>query len=152
MRAIMPLARTEYHPFSLLNQALDFFEEPKATVMNPCEWSVKDDHYFFRMDVPGVTKEDIDIEVLDSQLRISGERRSLIEDEEYSQKGYGRFERTIKLSSGIDTTGIAAHCEDGVLTVALPKKKKSQANKVPIFDGTNKDEFLSKTKKIKDKS
>ena len=111
----------------------------------------KDDHYLLSMDVPGVTKEDINIEVADSRLKISGERRDLFEEEGCTQEGYGRFERAFGLHSDIDTTGIAAHCENGVLTVALPKTKKAEASKIPISDGT-KGGFWSRIRKTDNKS
>ena len=124
----MPLARIDRHPFSLLDQAFNLLDNQHFTTPQRSEWVEKGDHYILSVDIPGVPIEDINVEVMDSTLKISGERKTLNEGGE----GYARFERKFNLVPGIEQESIAAHYENGVLTLALPKHKKEQARKIDI--------------------
>ena len=125
----MPLSRIETGPLLLLDQAFDLLERPYKTT---CRWDFveKDNCYLFSMDLPGVSKDDINIEIEQSRLKVSGERK----DREYIGKKSGKFERSMELPADIDKDKIVAHCENGVLTVALPTLKKAQPRKVQISD------------------
>ncbi len=95
--------------------------------------------YHIEVDLPGVQKKDINVEVKDNRLMISGERKSKkeVKEEGYyrSESSYGKFERSFTLPEGVDAENVKASCEDGVLEVTLPKlvvdkKKKSKQIKV----------------------
>ncbi|BBN58412.1 Hsp20/alpha crystallin family protein [Hydrogenovibrio marinus] len=81
--------------------------------------------YHIEVDLPGVKKEDIKVEVNNGQLTISGERKTKMEtkkDDYYRMESqYGKFIRTFNLSDQVDAENITANCEDGVLEVVLPK-------------------------------
>jgi len=92
-----------------------------------------DEAYVYTLDVPGMTKEDVTVELTDDVLSVSGERKERVEEEREGQKVrreivYGRFERRIPLPEDADTDKITSTCEDGVLTITVPKKEK-QAEK-----------------------
>ncbi|WP_456432237.1 Hsp20/alpha crystallin family protein [Nitratifractor sp.] len=84
-----------------------------------------DDAYYIEVDLPGVKKEDISIDVKDNVLTISGERK--IEEERKGddfyrvESVYGKFERSFTLPEDVDADKIEAEAKDGVLTVRIPK-------------------------------
>jgi HSP20 family protein len=84
-----------------------------------------DDAYYIEVDLPGVKKEDISIDVNDNVLTISGERKVEEErkDEEFYrvESVYGKFERSFTLPEDVDADKIEAEAKDGVLTVKIPK-------------------------------
>lgn len=91
-----------------------------------------------RADLPGVKKEDLNIEVQDDMLTISGERRS--EEEENregfyrSERSYGSFYRSIPLPNEVKADQVNASFRDGVLEVTLPspKQEERKAKKIEI--------------------
>jgi len=86
-----------------------------------------DDAYYIEVDLPGVKKEDISIDVNDNVLTISGERKVEEErkDEEFYriESVYGTFERSFTLPEDVDPDKIEAEAKDGVLIVKIPKKQ-----------------------------
>ena len=92
--------------------------------------------YEVDVDIPGVKLEDIDVEIRDSALWISGERRD--EKEEKNKKyhrtehRYGCFQRSIRLGQAVDAEHIAAQYKDGVLKISIPKTKSAVPKKIPI--------------------
>ena len=84
-----------------------------------------DDAYYIEVDLPGVKKEDISIDVNDNILTISGERKvedERKEDEFYRVESvYGKFERSFSLPEDVDVDKIEAKAENGVLIVKIPK-------------------------------
>ena len=80
-----------------------------------------------RADLPGLTKDDINIEAEDDVLVISGERSDETRDERddfyRSERTYGRFFRAIQLPDGVDADKIDATFKDGVLEVVIPAPK-----------------------------
>jgi HSP20 family protein len=98
----------------------------------------KDSHYVVSMDIPGIPKEDINIEVKDGRLRVWGERGSEKKEGDYTERHWGRFERSVPIPADANDSDIEANFENGVLNVALPKTKESKAKKIDIKEG-NKD-------------
>lgn len=111
----------------------------EQTMAPACDVTESEDGYVLSFDVPGLKKEDINIEVTGRQVTISGERKR----EEQQQNGnthriervYGKFQRTFELPEGINTEVIDASYENGVLKVAVPKAETSKPRKVQITEG-----------------
>ena len=84
--------------------------------------------YHVEVDLPGVKKEDINVDLKDDVLTISGERKtkSEISEKDYYKKecSYGKFQRSFTLPEDTDVENIEANSEDGVLEVVIPKLKK----------------------------
>ncbi|MDX9814085.1 MAG: Hsp20/alpha crystallin family protein [Sulfurimonas sp.] len=88
------------------------------------------DAYHIDVDLPGVKKEDINIDITDNVLTISGTRESKIEQKEQNyykvESSYGKFQRSFTLPKEVDVENIRAACEDGVLEVIIPKLEVSK--------------------------
>jgi HSP20 family protein len=84
----------------------------------------RDDEIVVRADLPGLDRNDIDVEVNDGVLTISGERRQESRDEREgfirSERAYGSFYRAIPLPDGVNAEEISANFRDGVLEIAVP--------------------------------
>jgi HSP20 family protein len=73
-------------------------------------------------ELPGLDQNDVEIELSDGVLTISGEKKSETEDKQrrFSERYYGRFERRIPIDD-VDPDKVGASFKNGVLTVTLPK-------------------------------
>ena len=94
----------------------------------------EEDRIEITAELPGVKEEDIDLTVEDGVLILSGEKRSSRSDDQqgYSERSYGKFERRVTLPSNIDEDEIGANFEQGVLTVTLPKAEKQRGRKITL--------------------
>ncbi len=98
------------------------------------------------LEVPGVSPEDLEIAVENNVLTVSGEKRFRREsgnDRDSShliERRYGRFERSVMLPETVDADSIAAHFENGVLTVELPKPPRSRRRTIAIGLGAKEKE------------
>ncbi len=96
------------------------------------------DAYFVEVDLPGVKKEDIVIDVKDNILSIEGERKIQSETKENDyykvESRYGKFIRSFTLPKDIDADKISASNKNGVLEVKIPKQEKieSKPKKIEI--------------------
>lgn len=96
------------------------------------------DAYTIELDVPGVSKEDIEITTEDNVLTISGERKQSqeVKDEDYYkvESVYGTFSRSFTLPEKVDVDKIHAESKNGVLEVVIPKleDKAKQPKKITI--------------------
>lgn len=92
--------------------------------------------YLLEMDVPGLTREDIQINLHDGVLTISGERQSRDLQENDSvvrvERHVGRFFRSFSMPKKVNDKKIEARHENGVLTVTLPKVEDSKPRKITI--------------------
>jgi HSP20 family protein len=96
-----------------------------------------DKTYTIRADVPGVKKEDIQIDVEGGQVSIRAEvkRESEKKDGEkvlHSERYYGMVSRSMSLPVDVDTQGAKAEYKDGVLNLTLPKKAAKSARRVSV--------------------
>jgi HSP20 family protein len=82
------------------------------------------DQLVVRADLPGLSKDDVNVEVTDDAIVISGERRHEFEDERdgiyRSERSYGSFYRTIPLPEGAIADNAKADFKDGVLEITMP--------------------------------
>jgi HSP20 family protein len=97
------------------------------------------DHFVLRADLPGISEEDVAIELEDSTLTISGERKS---EHSAEQGGYyrverasGAFSRSLTLPKGVDPEAVTARFDRGVLEVRIPKPEARKPRKIAIAGG-----------------
>ena len=98
-----------------------------------------EDHFVLRADLPGLSEEDVSIELEDNLLTVSGERKSEHEDkgEGYHrvERASGRFARSLTLPEGVDPEAIEASFDRGVLEVRIPKPEERKPRRVAISVG-----------------
>ena len=97
-----------------------------------------DDEIILTVELPGVSKEDIQLEVKENMLTISGERKFEKEykEEDYHriERSYGKFHRSFTLPSEIKPDEVKASYKDGLLCVTLPKAIETECKKIEIED------------------
>jgi HSP20 family protein len=98
-----------------------------------------DDDFVLRADLPGLTENEVHIELEDNVLTISGERKA---EHEERKEGYyrverssGTFSRSLTLPEGVDPAGVRAHFDRGVLEVRIAKPEQRKPRKVAINVG-----------------
>jgi HSP20 family protein len=108
----------------------------------PMDLAETDDHFVLRADLPGMTESDVNIELEDNVLTVSGERKA--EHEEKSEgyyrveRAFGSFSRSLTLPKGVDPEAVSAKFANGVLEVRVPKPEQRKPRKITI--GTAGDE------------
>ncbi len=99
----------------------------------------ENDHFVLRADLPGLDEGDVNVELEDNVLTISGERKSEHQDNKDGyfriERGSGNFSRSLTLPEGIDPESIQARFEKGVLEVIVPKPEQRKPRRVAINVG-----------------
>ena len=97
------------------------------------------DHYVLRADLPGLSDEDVNVQLEDNVLTISGERKA---EHETRQEGYyrlerafGAFSRSLTLPDGFDPDGVQARFDRGVLEIRIAKPEQKKPRQVQISVG-----------------
>ena len=151
-------SRTPRDAFRLLREfATEFdraFDQPFSgfrwpalrALVTPGTWApeldvfARDGRLVTKVDLPGLTKEDVKVEVADGQLAISGERKTETEEQKdnvyRSERSYGSFYRVVPLPPGVRLEDVKATFADGVLEVSapLPAKPEAAVRKVQVED------------------
>ena len=100
------------------------------------DFSETEKEFVTRVEVPGMAKEDLDINVDGRLLTISGHREFQKEEktEEYycQEREQGKFLRTLQLPAAVDSTKVGATYDNGVLTVRLPKMEPTVKSRIAI--------------------
>jgi len=90
------------------------------------------DSYSIAIDLPGVARNALEIEVEDNRLIIKGVRNIESTQSRRSERPTGKFIRTFSIPSAVDQNLIGAEYKDGVLSVRLPKRQDPKPQKVEI--------------------
>ncbi len=108
-----------------LSPSLRGFSVPAA------ELSHDDDAVYLKLEIPGIDTNDLDIQVTEKTVSVSGERKSeaTADDRTRTEFSYGKFQRVIPLPTRVDNTQVKAEYIDGVLHLTLPKAE-AEKNKV----------------------
>lgn len=137
-----------------VNRVFERFFGPQgaAAVAGEARWMPaldiveQDDRFLLQLDLPGMSDEDIEIEMEDRVLRIAGERR---DERETSKDGFrrtertfGRFERTLTLPRGVDADAVEASFDRGVLEIAIPKPAETRPRRIDIVRGSQRPEQI----------
>jgi HSP20 family protein len=153
------LATARRDPFSLLRQVtseLDrVFDEPFESAFRfpafrglaaHTSWAPKidvferDNRLVTKVDLPGIKKEDVRVEIADGHLAIAGERKNEVEEKKdnvyRSERSFGSFYRAVPLPEGVKIEDIKATFAEGVLEVSvpLPAKVEEKPRTIEIED------------------
>jgi HSP20 family protein len=137
----MSLFQSLFDQRNFLDPFRGFFFESSDTQM---DWKETPHAHIFEIDLPGVTKEDVKLQVHEDRVvHISGERKDLPDDDKADkwhckERGRGSFSRQFRLPENAKVDEIKASMRDGVLTLTVPKdetKKKHQQHKAVVISG-----------------
>lgn len=111
-------------------EALAHWQYPQVSVVK------NDTDYVLVAELPGVKKEDLQIEVKGETVRLAGERRiealGKTSALKHRERGFGRFDRRFELPFVIDATRVKATYEDGLLAVTLPPVEAEKPTKIAV--------------------
>ncbi|XP_059283524.1 22.0 kDa class IV heat shock protein-like [Lycium ferocissimum] len=151
--ALMPYTRPMWDimfppddPFRILEQTpLTIPKGVETIALARSDWKETAKEHVITLDIPGMKKEDIKIEVEENRvLRVSGERKTdeEIEGDKWhrAERTSGKFWRQFRLPGNADLEQIKAHLENGVLKITVPKlaeEKKKQTKVISIAEESN---------------
>lgn len=97
---------------------------------------VDEDGVTVQMDLPGIRASDLEIELQNDILTVRGERPYPYEGREaavrHVERGFGRFERGLRVPPGLDPNTVAAEMHDGVLTMRIPKPEHLKPHRIQV--------------------
>ena len=112
--------------------------EPKGSV----DWAPRldlsetDSHFEVRLDLPGVSEDNLEIEFHEGHLAISGARIASTDEDDRSwhrvERRRGSFRRVIRLGDEVEADGVEAEYTDGVLKIVAPKVEKARARRIAL--------------------
>lgn len=135
---------TRYNPFEeLFNEfSKGFWVKPLAfpgETELKMKLDVKEDEkgYTVQAEVPGVKKEDIQVDIDGNQVSVRAEMKKEKEEKKgektvYSERSYGMVSRSFTLPVEVDEKGAKAEYKDGVLNLVLPKKSNGAAKRIAV--------------------
>jgi HSP20 family protein len=142
-RRTLPV-QTALEPFRLMRNLLrwdpyqdfNFQEDAVNTFMPSFDVEETSDSYLFIADMPGIRREDLDIQLAGNRLTISGKREATSARENgkiYSQeRSFGTFTRTFTLPEEVESGKVVAELRDGVLHLMVPKSPEVRPQKIDI--------------------
>jgi HSP20 family protein len=132
------------HPARTTNwieQFFNDFDRGLATPASPSYVPAVDviehaDAYEVRAELPGVARENINVEVKENRLVLSGKKEAVVKSEEgryrYVESRYGAFSRSFELPRNVKSDAIEATFKDGALTLRIPKADEAKPKTVEI--------------------
>lgn len=106
----------------LMAPALDVYEEKDDIVV--------------KAELPGMTREDIEVDVSDSHLILKGEKKKeeKIEEEDYfaCERSYGAFHRSVELPREVQADKVKASFKNGILEIRLPKTEEAKTKEIKV--------------------
>lgn len=110
--------------------------EAEGTWHPSVDISENENAFVLKAELPGVNREDINIDINHKTLTLKGEKKfeEKTEKENYVrvERSYGSFSRTFALSDKVDTENVKASYKDGVLEVTLPKKEEAKPKEIKV--------------------
>lgn len=105
-----------------------------------------EDDFVLRADLPGMSEDDVTIELQGNVLTLSGERKSEHDGDGTGyyrlERGWGQFTRSLTVPEGIDSKGITARFDRGILEVHIPKPEQQRPRRIAIAAAGDKQEAI----------
>jgi HSP20 family protein len=138
-----PLQTSTFEPFRLMRNLMrwdpyrDFtFSEEASSFMPSFDVKETQDAYVFVADMPGIRKDDLDIQLAGNRLTISGRREAEADKEQgpvyIQERSFGTFTRTFALPEEVESAKVAAELKEGVLQLKVPKSPEVRPRKISI--------------------
>jgi len=116
-------------------------ERRTAGFVPPVDIYEEKDAIYVKTELPGVKAEDVQLNVENNVLTLTGERKLSNEDKREGyhriERSYGRFTRSFVLPNNVATDQVAADMSEGVLTVKIPKKAEAQPKRIAVTSGAS---------------
>jgi HSP20 family protein len=136
-----------FDPFRELDRvAASLLDTRQGPRFMPIDLHKEGDHYLLNADLPGVDPGSIDIDVDGQVLTIRAERTMRSQENVKwlaNERPSGSFLRQLNLGDGIDTAGISAHYDNGVLSVMIPVSEKAKPRKVEVTQSAKRSEVTA---------
>jgi HSP20 family protein len=131
------LAWPTFGRLSSLHDELDqLFETPLRAWAPALDVQEDKDKFTVNLELPGLKREDISVQLEDGQLTISGERKAatIVEGTEVhrQERFYGKFSRVLTLPTTVVSGQVKAGYKDGILTVTLPKAEAAKPKQIDV--------------------
>lgn len=141
-RELLNVEREFNKLFNTFNQRFGFDDSKMNEELENAVWSPltdiseNKDQYILKMDLPGVSKENLKLNFHDGELIISGERKQEKEDKDSKyhriERTYGKYFRSFTLPQTIQADKINAEFKDGQLTITVPKSEEAKPKELEI--------------------
>jgi len=116
-----------------------------ATFLPPADITVSEGDLVLTLDLPGLTADDVSIELADGFLTVHGERKrpQLAEGTSWvhSERAFGSFARRVAVPKGVDADAIMASMDNGVLSLIVPKPERLKPKTIEIASGADRKEL-----------
>ncbi len=93
----------------------------------------EDDSFVLTTAVPGLSADDLNIQILDNVVRIEGEYKTSDGEHLLRELPEGKFIRTLRLPNDVDADKVDAKIKDGILTLSLPKVESARPKQIKIL-------------------
>jgi HSP20 family protein len=116
----------------LFETALGHFVDPTSSTRFPVDLYEDQDNTYVRAELPGVDRSDINVEMVEDYLTISGTRKTTGAKEIGQGEQSFSFSRSVTIPEHVQADKVSASYENGVLTVTLPKREEAKPRKVTV--------------------
>jgi len=104
--------------------------------MPAVNFSETEEAYELEAELPGMTKDDVELSITDNVVTLKGERKDNREAKGRgywaTERRYGSFERTFELANGVDANNVEARFEHGILKVIMPKPETAKPKRIEV--------------------
>ncbi|MFC2150253.1 Hsp20/alpha crystallin family protein [Calditrichota bacterium] len=131
------LSRLQRQMGEMFEQMADTDDGATSIMLTPrVEIAEKKDSYQISVELPGIDKQDVHVEVENNVLSISGEKHSGIEEQDQNfhlrERIYGKFSRSFDLPTRIEADKIEAKYSNGVLNLVIPKSEEAKPKQIEV--------------------
>lgn len=146
------MALVTYRPLRSFQQDINRMFEGMFGEVSPKEWEPRgwypacdvaetDEAFLVKAELPGVTPDEVKLNMTNNVLTLYGEKQQETEDKAQNyyriERTSGTFQRSFTFPSTVEAAKITASYKDGVLTITLPKAEEAKPRQIPISTNSN---------------